>query len=190
MLKISKLRPTLSTVIKPAIPDYRFRIAQMATERRPRRVQPARGRQREAADTGVDNMPAPYTGGCQCGSVRYVLATEPIRLVACHCKECQRQSGSAFGMSMQVKKDGLTVTGVTKQFTRIADSGNENTGVFCPECGVRIYHVPKSAEDVVSLKPGTLDDTSWLRPGSFIWMKSAQGWVPVPNGVKALEGQT
>jgi len=105
-------------------------------------------------------------------------------------KECQRQSGSAFGMSMQVKKDGLTVTGVTKQFTRIADSGNENTGVFCPECGVRIYHVPKSAEDVVSLKPGTLDDTSWLRPGSFIWMKSAQGWVPVPNGVKALAGQT
>ena len=162
----------------------------MATERRPRRVQAARGRQREAADTGVDNMPAPYTGGCQCGSVRYVLTTEPIRLVACHCKECQRQSGSAFGMSMPVKKDGLIVTGPTKQFVRIADSGGEVTGVFCPECGVRIYHVPKSAEDVVSLKPGTLDDTSWLRPGTFIWMKSAQGWVPVPTGVKTLEKQT
>jgi hypothetical protein len=134
-------------------------------------------------------MPAPYTGGCQCGSVRYVLTTEPIRLVACHCKECQRQSGSAFGMSMVVKKDSLTVTGVTKQFTRIADSGNENTGVFCPECGVRIYHIP-NVQDVLALKPGTLDDTSWLRPGHFIWMKSAQGWVPVPNGVKTLEGQT
>jgi Glutathione-dependent formaldehyde-activating enzyme len=50
-------------------------------------------------------VPAPYTGGCQCGSVRYVLA-EPIRLAACHCKECQRKSGSAFGMSMPVKKEG------------------------------------------------------------------------------------
>jgi len=90
---------------------------------------------------------------------------------------------------MVVKKDSLTMTGVTKQFTRIADSGNEVTGVFCPECGVRIYHAPKPAKDVLSLKPGTLDDTSWLRPGSFIWMKSAQGWVPVPNGVKSLEGQ-
>ena len=50
-------------------------------------------------------MTAPYTGGCQCGSVRYVVTTEPIRLLACHCKECQRQSGSAFGMSMPVKKD-------------------------------------------------------------------------------------
>src|SRR6266436_6322659 len=39
------------------------------------------------------------------------------------------------------------------------------------------------------LKPGTLDDTSWLRPGYFVWMKSAQGWVPVPNDVTALEGQ-
>ena len=135
-------------------------------------------------------MPAPYTGGCQCGSVRYVLTTEPIRLVACHCKECQRQSGSAFGMSMPVAKDSLTVTGPTKQFTRIADSGNEVAGVFCPECGVRIYHVLKSVQDVLSLKPGTLDDTSWLRAGHFVWMKSAQGWVPVPNGVKALEGQT
>ena len=93
-------------------------------------------------------------------------------------------------MSMAVKKDGLTVTGLTKQFTRIADSGNEVAGVFCPECGVRIYHVLKSVQDVLALKPGTLDDTSWLRPEHFIWMKSAQGWVPVPDGVRALEGQT
>jgi hypothetical protein len=135
-------------------------------------------------------MPAPYIGGCQCGSVRYVLTTEPIRLAACHCKECQRQSGSAFGLSMLVKKDSLTVTGLTKQFMRTADSGNEVAGVFCPECGVRIYHAPQFIEDVLALKPGTLDDTSWLRPSHFIWMKSAQGWVPVPDGVKAFEGQT
>ena len=50
-------------------------------------------------------MPTPYTGGCQCGAVRYVLTAEPIRIGACHCKECQRQSGSAFGMFMPVKKD-------------------------------------------------------------------------------------
>jgi hypothetical protein len=84
----------------------------------------------------------------------------------------------------------MTVTGLTKLFSRMADSGNEVTGVFCPECGVRIYHVLKSAQDVVSIKPGTLDDTRWLRPELFIWMKSAQGWVPIPNSVKALEEQT
>jgi len=108
-------------------------------------------------------MPAPYTGGCQCGALRYVLDAEPIWLAACHCTECQRQSGSAFGMSMLVKETSLTVKGATKRFTRIADSGNENTGVFCPECGVRIYQIPRYAKDVLVLKPGTLDDTSWLR---------------------------
>jgi hypothetical protein len=94
-------------------------------------------------------------------------------------------------MSLPVTKDSMTVTGLTKQFTRMADSGNEVLGVFCPECGVRIYHAPNSALDVLALKPGTLlDDTSWLQPGSFIRMKSAQGWVLVPDGVKAFEGQT
>jgi hypothetical protein len=132
-------------------------------------------------------MPAPYTGRCQCGSVSYVVTAEPMRVSACHCKECQRQSGSAFAMSMLLKKDSLTVTGRTKQFTRIADSGNEVTGVFCPACGVRIYHALQSAPDVLALKPGTLDETSWLRPNSFIWMKSAQGWAPVPDDVEAIE---
>ena len=135
-------------------------------------------------------MPAPYRGGCQCGLVRYELSGEPIRLVACHCKECQRQSGSAFGMSMLVREDALRVTGQTKRFTRIADSGNENTGVFCPECGVRVYQIPRYVAGVLVLKPGTLDDTSWLRPSHFVWMKSAQGWVPVPENVKALEGHS
>jgi hypothetical protein len=87
-------------------------------------------------------------------------------------------------MSMLVKHDSLTVTGPTRQFTRIADSGNRNTGAFCQNCGVRIYR------GVLVLRPGTLDDTTWLRPEYFVWMKSAQGWVPAPDGVKALEKHT
>jgi len=90
-------------------------------------------------------------------------------------------------MTMPVKKETLTVTGLTRQFTRVAESGNEVTGVFCPECGVRIYHALESLRDVVALKPGTLDDTGWLRPKTFVWMKSAQGWVAIPDGVKTYE---
>ncbi|MGV8997827.1 MAG: GFA family protein [Parvibaculaceae bacterium] len=134
-------------------------------------------------------MPYPYTGGCQCGAVRYTLNAEPERIVACHCSECQKQSGSAFGLSMLVKRDDLVVTGPLKTFIRTADSGNANTGVFCPDCGNRIYNVPAYRPDHVVLKPGTLDDTSWVRPQTFIWMDSAQGWVPVPEGVACEPGQ-
>ncbi len=134
-------------------------------------------------------MPAPYSGGCQCGQVRYDLTGEPLHLIACHCSECQNQSGSAFGMSMIVKTDDLKITGVTKSYTRTADSGNKNTGVFCPDCGVRIHNTPHYIDGVLTLKPGTLDDTSWLRPTAMLWTKSAQGWIPVPDGVKNIEGQ-
>ena len=132
-------------------------------------------------------MHTTYTGGCQCGSVRYTLTAAPIRVVACHCRECQRQSGSAFGMAMIVPEGSLHVTGETKTFTRIADSGNENAGVFCPTCGVRIYQVLPHIKGVLVLKPGTLDDTSWVKPSHFVWMKRAQGWVPVPSDVEALQ---
>ena len=91
---------------------------------------------------------------------------------------------------MPVTKDSMTVTGLMKQFTRMADSGNGVMGVFCPKSGVRIYHALNSAPDVLALKPGTFEDTSRLQPGSFIWMTSAQGWVLVPDGVNAFEGQT
>lgn len=134
-------------------------------------------------------MPHPYTGGCQCGAVRYTLNAEPMRVMACHCTECQRQSGSAFGMSMLVKRSDLVVTGTLKSFTRTADSGNANTGAFCPECGNRIYNVPGYAEDRLVLKPGTLDDTSWVHPQAFIWMKSAQSWIETPDGVRCFDGQ-
>jgi hypothetical protein len=88
-----------------------------------------------------------------------------------------------------VPEGSLQVSGETKTFTRIADSGNENVGVFCPHCGVRIYQVPKHIQGVLVLKPGTLDDTSWIRPSHFVWMQRAQHWVPVPDGVRALQGQ-
>ena len=68
-------------------------------------------------------MPAPYTGGCQCGNVRYTLKGEPLRLYACHCTACQQQSGSAFGMSMIMDKKSVEIKGELKSFVRTADSG-------------------------------------------------------------------
>ena len=63
-------------------------------------------------------------GGCQCGALRYRVNGEPIALAVCHCRECQRQSGSAFGMSLVVPKDSFQLlSGEPKTFTRTADSG-------------------------------------------------------------------
>ena len=59
-------------------------------------------------------------------------------IVCCHCKECQRQSGSAFGMALLIKENGFEVSKEIKKFERISNAGNRVTAYFCPNCGVRI----------------------------------------------------
>ncbi len=135
-------------------------------------------------------MRDPREGGCQCGAVRYRLEGEPVALITCHCTECQRQSGSAFGMSLIVPKDSFQLlAGDLKWFVRTADSGRAVDCAFCPACGTRIYHEPTSRKDTLNIKPGTLDDTSWLSPALHVWTKSKQPWVPIPEAVRCFEGQ-
>jgi hypothetical protein len=93
--------------------------------------------------------------------VRYRLEGEPLGLGVCHCTECQKQSGSAFGMSLVVPEDAFRLlSGELKSFSVVCDSGRTKQCAFCPECGTRIHH--RVFEAALSIKPGTLDDTSWL----------------------------
>jgi hypothetical protein len=127
-------------------------------------------------------MQPPYEGGCDCGSVRYVVSCEPIVVFACHCTICQTQSGSAFGMGMRIPADGFRLTkGSLKTFERVADSGQVFINSFCADCGTRIHNQPSKFPGVLSLKPGTLDDTSWVVPSMHVFMRSAQKWVSLPE---------
>ena len=121
-------------------------------------------------------------GGCQCGSVRYrVEGKPPFGLAVCHCTECQRQSGSAFGMSLAVASSAFKLrSGALKTFEVKCDSGRIKTCAFCLECGTRIYH---QIGNGMSIKAGTLDDTSSLKPDSHYWTMRKQSWVVVPDGV-------
>ena len=126
-------------------------------------------------------MTTPLTGGCQCGHIRYDLAGQPFGLAVCYCRECQRQSGSAFGMSLAVAPDTFKLlAGTLKTFQVKCDSGRIKTCAFCPECGTRIYHQTGNG---MSIKAGTLDDTSWLKPDSHYWTMRKQPWVLIPDGV-------
>lgn len=123
-------------------------------------------------------MSAPYTGGCQCGRIRYEIRGEPLTLYCCHCTECQRQSSSAFGMSMPVRsEDVFILRGEPKEWRRRSDSGKEVLCRFCPDCGTRLFHNPTRNTKVTNIKPGSLDDTKWLRPIGNLWTRSAQPWV-------------
>jgi hypothetical protein len=120
-------------------------------------------------------------GGCQCGEVRYRFEGEPLDLAACHCKDCQRQSGSAFGMSLFVPASAFRLlSGELKFFEVVCDSGRTKSCAFCPSCGTRIYH---RTDANISIKAGTLDDTSSLRPTAHYWTSRKQPWVVMPEGI-------
>jgi hypothetical protein len=120
-------------------------------------------------------------GGCQCGRVRYRVEGKLFGLAVCHCTECQRQSGSAFGMSLAVAPAAFKLrSGELKTFEVKCDSGRIKTCAFCPECGTRIYHQTGHG---MSIKAGTLDDTSWLKPDAHYWTMRKQSWVSIPDGI-------
>ena len=125
-------------------------------------------------------------GGCQCGDVRYRIEGEPLGLSVCHCDGCQRQSGSAFGMSLAVRAESFhLVSGVLETFSTPCDSGRTKVCAFCPRCGTRIYHGAGDPE--LSLKPGTLDDRTWLEPKDHYWTACKQQWFSIPAGVPCYE---
>jgi hypothetical protein len=122
-------------------------------------------------------MKLPLTGGCQCGALRYEIDAEPLTVIACHCIQCQRQSASAFGMTVPVPRAALRVVkGKPARWSRIAESGNELGAVFCPDCGVRLYHEPAN-KAFLNVKAGTFDDTGWVSPVGHIWTEKAQPWI-------------
>jgi hypothetical protein len=130
----------------------------------------------------------PIEGGCACGAVRYRLTAAPLCVYTCHCTDCQTLTTSVFSLNGVVRSDTLEVTqGELKSWIRTADSGAQIPQNVCAECGVRIFTEPPQSAATRTLRLGTLDDTSWLRPAAAIWIKSAQPWVAMPDGALLYE---
>jgi hypothetical protein len=119
----------------------------------------------------------PITGGCQCGGLRYEITEPPLMIYACHCANCQRIAGSAFGLATTITEASLSFTsGTPHKTTWLSDAGNERYGTYCGDCGCRIAHGQTPSIGVLSLRAGTFDDPSWIVPTGHIWTRSAQPW--------------
>jgi len=128
------------------------------------------------------------TGRCQCGTVRYAHSAEPTTVYICHCRECQRQSASAFGISVEMPKQGLTLTqGAPKFWSRGTDSGRKLRCAFCPDCGSRLWH--ESDAGWLTLKGGSLDQPVDVSQAIHIWTRRKLPGVLIPEGAEQYPGE-
>lgn len=115
----------------------------------------------------------------------------PELVFACHCTACQRRSGSAFVVSLIVRDRDFRITrGTLAPQTRTADSGRPLTHWFCAGCGTPILGATRGAAPDLyqTIRVGTFDDVSGLRPTVHVWTRSAQDWVAIPAGPLTFEG--
>jgi len=132
----------------------------------------------------------PFSGGCVCGAARYRVTAEPLTLYACHCTDCQKRSGSAFGLSMWVPRSAIELLqGELMRLELRLAGGRASSARLCARCGARLWTEPARRPEIAVLRPGTLDDRSWLEPVAHIWTRSAQPWIRIPQGVATYEQQ-
>lgn len=125
-------------------------------------------------------------GGCRCGAIRYRAdLSQALTLYRCHCRDCQKLTSSAFGLSMFLPAEAFELTqGSPRQAARRADSGRTIEGFFCADCGSSVYNTSPARVGLVNLRPGTLDDPSGLAPVGDVWADRRQEWVDLlPDGL-------
>lgn len=129
-------------------------------------------------------------GGCQCGAIRYELSGGPLQLYVCHCRECRKQSASAFGISFIVPLTALRVTqGEPKLWSRPTETGHTLDCAFCPECGSRLWHRRRGSADILSIKGGSLDEPIDLGKAVHIWTSRMLPGIILPDGSASFPGE-
>jgi hypothetical protein len=134
-------------------------------------------------------------GSCLCGRITYTCDADPLATAACHCADCQKQTGTSFSVVVAVPKDALKIEGNTlASFTTVGtDTGKDVTRQFCRECGSPIASLSEGMPELALIKAGTLNDRDWLEPQMHTWCDSAQPWIPLethpgtqlPRGIAA-----
>jgi len=127
---------------------------------------------------------------CSCGQLSVTVEGEPELVVLCNCTECQRRTGSTFGIGAYFKHDRvIESSGEQTTFQRASDSGRQAEAHFCPVCGTTVYWQLEMWPDRYGLAVGCFSDPSFPQPQLAAWSATKHDWVTVPEGCRELEAQ-
>jgi hypothetical protein len=130
----------------------------------------------------------PLVGGCVCGEVRYRMETPPLVVHACHCRWCQRETGSAFALNAMIEADRVAlVNGAPDLVTTPSNSGKGQLIARCPTCRIAVWSNYAGSGPITRfVRVGTLDTPEALPPDVHIFTSSMQPWVVLPVGARSF----
>ena len=127
-------------------------------------------------------------GGCACGAIRYKLAEPPLVVHACHCRDCQRITGSAFVINLWIERKFVEPSLAPKSFRLTAGSGKPVDVFFCDKCGTYLWSVYHAAPgDCLFVRAGTLDQPEQVKPDVHIFTRSKLSWLQLPEDALAFK---
>ncbi len=139
----------------------------------------------------MNNNPQTRDGGCTCGHVRYQVALEPMIVHCCHCRGCQKNSGSSFALNALFEADRVQlIAGEVEDITVPTPSGKGQVITRCSKCKVAVwsnYNMGGLRERIRFIRVGTLDKPDQLPPDVHIFTNSKQPWVILPTKDRRVE---
>jgi len=133
----------------------------------------------------TSDLSSDFDGGCDCGYVRYRMTAEPMFVNCCHCRWCQRESGSSFALNAVIEADRVVLlAGEVREILTPSQSGYGQTIARCPKCCVTVWsNYAGSGPAVKVVRVGTLDEPDRFPPRAHVFTASKQPWVLIPAGV-------
>jgi hypothetical protein len=118
-----------------------------------------------------------HRASCCCGQLCADCEGEPVRISICHCVDCQRRTGSAFGFQAHYPRAQVTLAGQSATFTRTADSGHAITFSHCPRCGATVYWEPHALPELLTIAVGAFADPHFPGPRHSVYESRQHPWV-------------
>ena len=128
------------------------------------------------------------TGRCLCGAITFTVAAAPVLMAQCHCKACQRSTGTGHISNARFRRDDVVVSGEPQTYSVTADSGNTATRSFCGTCGSRLFSQSSARPDFLNVHAGAFDDHAWFDPQVVLFKAEQPFWDITTEDVPCYDG--
>jgi hypothetical protein len=118
---------------------------------------------------------------CACGQLSVKCAGEPVSVSLCHCRQCQKRTGSTYGIAAFFDRSNVVTSGEASDYSRSSDSGHEVLHHFCPRCGSTVYWEPRRKPDVIAVAVGAFADPAFPAPSKSVYLEHRHHWVTTPD---------